>query len=205
MPFKKSGLKKNPKKYKRPNFSNQFPHRNEVLRAPESIHNGIGWPNLDLFGYLILSWAIVVLIQCRGIKSAGKAAYITGIAPFIFLIIFLIRALTLPGAFDGIAYFFKPNWKDVLKPSVWYAAVTQLFFSLNVFLANIVMYASYNKLDHNIYRDANIVTSVDTITSILAGSITFGIVGHLKQQLQADDIRKVFKGGPGMSINELDP
>lgn len=59
------------------------------------------------------------------------------------------------------------------------------------------MYSSYNKFDHNIYRDANIVTTIDTFTSILAGSITFGIVGHLKRELQAEDIKTVFQGGPG--------
>ena len=146
----------------------------------------------------MLVWAIVFLILIKGVKSAGKVAYITGICPFILLIIFLVRALTLPGSFDGIIYFFTPNWKDVFKPSVWYAAATQLFFSLNVFLGNIIMYASYNKFDHNIYRDANIVTTIDTFTSIISGCISFGIVGHLKHELNVDDITKVFKGGPGM-------
>jgi solute carrier family 6 amino acid transporter-like protein 5/7/9/14 len=134
----------------------------------------------------------------RGIKSSGKVAYVTGIAPFIFLVIFLIRALTLPGALNGIAYFFTPKWEDILKPSVWYAACTQLFFSLNVFFANIIMYASYNKFTHKIYRDSNIVTTIDTFTSLLAGCITFGIVGHLAHELGVDDISKVFKAGPGL-------
>lgn len=142
---------------------------------------------------------MIFLILIKGVKSVGKAAYITGIAPFILLIIFLIRALTLPGSFDGIVYFFTPNWENAFSPKVWYSAATQLFFSLNVFFANVVMYASYNKINHNIYRDANIVTTIDTLTSILSGCITFGIVGHLKHELNVDDITKVFKGGPGMN------
>ncbi|KAL7022818.1 hypothetical protein ACKWTF_012393 [Chironomus riparius] len=170
----------------------------EVLQAKENINDGIGWPILNLFGFLVLVWIMVFLILIKGVKSAGKAAYITGIAPFILLIIFLVRALTLPGSIDGIVYFFTPNWKDVLSAKVWYSAATQLFFSLNVFLGNIIMYASYNKFDHNIYRDANIVTTIDTFTSILSGCISFGIVGHLKHELKVDDIKKVFKGGPGL-------
>lgn len=178
--------------------------RKEVLHAKDNINDGIGYPNLNLVGFLILSWAIVFIILFKGIKSSGKAAYITGIAPFIFLIIFLIRALTLPGALNGIAYFFTPKWEDILKPSVWFAACTQVFFTLNVFFVNVIMYASYNKFDHNIHRDSNIVTTLDTFTSLLVGCITFGIVGHLAHELNVEDISKVFQGGPGMSSFTID-
>jgi solute carrier family 6 amino acid transporter-like protein 5/7/9/14 len=169
------------------------------LNAKENINDGIGWPNLSLLGFLILNWTIVFLILVKGIKSAGKVSYITGIAPFIFLVIFLIRALTLPGSFDGIIYFFSPNWELAFSPQVWYAAATQLFFSLNVFFALISMYASYNKFDHNIYRDANVVTTIDTFTSIISGCISFAIIGHLKHELKVDDIKKVIQGGPGIT------
>lgn len=42
-------------------------------------------PNWNLFGFLVLAWTVVVLALIKGIKSAGKVSYITGIAPFIFL------------------------------------------------------------------------------------------------------------------------
>lgn len=42
-----------------------------------------------------------------------------------------------------------------------------------------MMFSSFNKFDHNIYRDAYIVTSLDTVTSIIAGCTIFGILGHL--------------------------
>uniref|UniRef100_A0A1I8MRP6 Sodium-dependent nutrient amino acid transporter 1 n=1 Tax=Musca domestica TaxID=7370 RepID=A0A1I8MRP6_MUSDO len=39
---------------------------------------------------------------------------------------------------------------------VWYAAVTQCFYSLSVCFGNIIMYSSYNKFGHNVHRDATI-------------------------------------------------
>jgi solute carrier family 6 amino acid transporter-like protein 5/7/9/14 len=169
----------------------------DVLHAKETIDDGIGMPNWNLVFFLVLSWTLVFLILFKGIKHSGKAAYVTGIAPFVFLVIFLIRALTLPGAFKGIAYFFTPKWEDILTPKVWFNACTQVFFTLNVFFVNVIMYASYNKFEHNIHRDSNIVTTLDTFTSILVGSITFGIVGHLSHELDKP-IEKVFRGGPGL-------
>lgn len=162
--------------------------------------NGIGWPIWNLIGFLILSWAIVFIILLKGVKSAGKAAYVLAIFPYVVLIILLIRALTLPGAFNGIKYFFMPQWDKILEPKVWYAAVTQVFFSLNIFFGSIMMYASYNKFNHNVNRDATIVTTLDTFTSLLSGCCIFGIIGHLAHELGIEDISLVLKGGPGLAF-----
>lgn len=83
---------------------------------------------------------------------------------------------------------------------VWYAAVTQVFFSLSVCFGNIIMYSSYNKFTHNIKRDASIVTYLDTFTSMLAGCTIFGILGHLAFLTGTDDIKKVVQGGTGLAF-----
>lgn len=83
---------------------------------------------------------------------------------------------------------------------MWYAAITQCFFSLAVCFGNLIMYASFNKFDHNIYRDATIVTTLDTFTSMLAGFTIFGILGHLAHETGQTDIGKVVKGGAGLAF-----
>lgn len=65
---------------------------------------------------------------------------------------------------------------------------------------NIIMYSSYNRFDHNIYRDATIVTSLDTFTSMFAGFTIFGILGHLAHELGTDDISAVVNPGPGLAF-----
>ena len=157
-------------------------------------------PVWNLIGFLVLSWVIVFIILFKGIKSSGKASYILAIFPYVVMITLLIRALTLPGSFNGIAFFFTPQWEKMLQPSVWFAAVTQVFFSLNVFFGTIIMYASFNKFNHNIYRDAIIVTSLDTFTSLLAGTTIFGILGHLAHQLGIEDVSQVVQHGPGLAF-----
>lgn len=174
--------------------------RIEVIRAKDNILEGIGKPVWNLVGYVALSWTLVFLILFKGIRSSGKASYALAIFPYVVLIILLVRALTLPGSYNGIAFFFTPQWDKMLEPSVWYAAVTQVFFSLNVFFGSIVMYASFNKFDHNVYRDANIVTTLDTITSLLAGTTIFGILGHLAHQLGIENVSEVVQHGPGLAF-----
>lgn len=83
---------------------------------------------------------------------------------------------------------------------VWFAAVTQCFFSLAVCFGNLIMYASFNRFDHNVYRDATIVTSIDTFTSMLAGCTIFGILGHLAHESGTTEIGEVVKGGAGLAF-----
>lgn len=59
---------------------------------------------------------------------------------------------------------------------------------------------SYNKFDHNIYRDANIVTTLDTFTSLLSGCTIFGIIGHLAHEVGVQDVSLIVKGGPGLAF-----
>lgn len=78
--------------------------------------------------------------------------------------------------------------------------MTQCFFSLAVGFGNLIMFSSFNKFNHNVYRDATIVTSLDTFTSLFAGFTIFGILGHLAHQTGVEDIEMVIQGGPGLAF-----
>ncbi|KAM7344151.1 lithium-inducible SLC6 transporter [Cochliomyia hominivorax] len=172
----------------------------DILREYPNINNGIGLPNWELVGCLALSWCIIGGVLIKGIKSSGKASYFLGVFPYVVLIILLIRAVTLPGALKGIIYFFKPQWKELLNPLVWYAAVTQVFFSLAICFGTLITYASYNNFKRNVYNDIVIITTMDSCSSIIAGCITFGILGNLAYQTGSSDIAKVVKGGAGLAF-----
>ncbi|KAM3964378.1 amino acid transporter-like [Aphomia sociella] len=166
-----------------------------VLRQPDGIHDGIGAPLWDLTLCLLASWLIIFFIVARGVKSSGKAAYFLAIFPYIVLFILLIRAVTLDGAGKGILFFITPDWKQILQIKVWYAAVTQVFFSLSVCSGALIMFASYNGFKQNVYRDSMIVTTLDTFTSLISGITIFGILGNLAHQLGYDDISEVIGSG----------
>lgn len=123
-----------------------------ILRELSSIDEGIGYPNWELAVCLLVSWAVITLLSIKGILTSGKASYFLAIFPYVVMLILLIRAMTLPGAIDGVIFFLKPQWDKLLEAKVWYAAVTQVFFSLAIFFGSIIMYSSYNRFGHNIYR-----------------------------------------------------
>lgn len=171
-----------------------------VLEEKDSIEDGIGLPSWKLTLCLLVSWISVVLITSQGVKSSGKASYFLAIFPYIILFSLLIRAVTLDGAATGILFFVTPEWSKLFEPSVWYAAVTQCFFSLSVCFGPILTYSSHNDFKHNLYRDVLIVTTLDTLTSFIAGCTIFGILGNLAHKMGLEDINKVVKSGVGLAF-----
>uniref|UniRef100_A0A336KCW2 Sodium-dependent nutrient amino acid transporter 1 n=1 Tax=Culicoides sonorensis TaxID=179676 RepID=A0A336KCW2_CULSO len=171
-----------------------------IFHAATNLDNGIGIPDWKLGLCVLLAWTLITTILAKGVHSSGKASYFLAIFPYVVMFVLLIRACTLPGAVNGIKYFFMPQWDKLLDGKVWYAAVTQVFFSLTICFGNILMYASYNKFSYNIYRDVNIVTGLDTFTSIMSGTVVFGILGHLAEVTGVDDIKHVVKDGAGLAF-----
>lgn len=180
--------------------SSELYFRKTVLQEYESIENGIGAPSWQLTICLFFSWASVFAVLFRGVKSTGKAAYFLALFPYVVMIALLIRAVTLDGAVNGILYFITPNWDMLWKPTVWYAAITQCFFSLSVCFGPIISYSSYNNFEHRVDRDVMIVTTLDTFTSLMAGCTIFGILGNLAHELNEEDISKIVRGGTGLAF-----
>ena len=77
--------------------------------------------------------------------------------------------------------------------------MTQSFFSLSVGFGAIINYSSYNTFSHNVYRDAIIISIVDTFTSLLAGFTIFAILGNLASELGVP-VSKVIDSGVGLAF-----
>ncbi|XP_045102699.1 sodium-dependent nutrient amino acid transporter 1-like isoform X2 [Portunus trituberculatus] len=107
--------------------------------------------------------------------------------------------LTLCLLFSWVVVFLTMAKGVKSSGKVWYAAVTQSFFSLSVGFGAIINFSSYNKFSHNVYRDSWIISLTDTFTSLLAGFTIFAILGNLAYQLDTD-IEDVVRSGGGLAF-----
>ncbi len=115
---------------------------------------------------------ICFLIIRGGIKDGIEKFNKIGMpALFIMLVIVIARAVTLPGAGDGLAFMFAPNFtplkEDFLK--VLSAAGGQMFFSLSLAMGITVTYGSYLSKKESLVKNSLIIIISDTIVAILAG------------------------------------
>ena len=132
-----------------------------------------------LVGTLVLSWILVFLALSKGVKSSGKVVYFTVTMPFLLLFILLGRALTLEGAEIGVRFYLTPVPEQLGDVEVWVRASQQIFYSLGVGWGTLIALASYNKPHYNTIRNSLIITLTNSITSLIAGLVVFGVIGHL--------------------------
>lgn len=167
------------------------------MEESDDIDNGLGVPLAMPTLCLFISWIVIYLIIARGVESSGKAAYFTTIYPFAVIIIILAVACTKPGATTGMLYFITPQWSKMADPNVWFAAVGQCFFSLSAGFGPIINYASFNPFHHYIYRDAMVVSFMDTTASFIAGLTVFATLGSISHVMNKP-IHECIVSGPGL-------
>ncbi|CAF3746225.1 unnamed protein product [Rotaria socialis] len=173
-------LKRLPSHCKRSVYSTEeyFYRRLQEVDKAEGFDN-LGKIKWELAFYLFIVFIVVYFALWKGIKSSGKAVWITAIAPYIVLIILLIRGVTLSGSLIGIKYYLEPKMELLKSFSIWNAAATQIFFSLGPGFGVLLALSSYNKFHNNCYRDALLTSSINCATSVLAGFVVFSTLGHM--------------------------
>ncbi|XP_063220725.1 sodium-dependent neutral amino acid transporter B(0)AT3 [Bacillus rossius redtenbacheri] len=147
-----------------------------TLMVSEDIGSPIAF-NWKIALALVIAWVLVYMCMIKGIASSGKVVYVTATFPYIVLIIFFFRGVTLKGMSDGLLHLFTPKWWMLADPVVWLEAGTQIFFSLGLAFGGLIAFSSYNPVNNNCYRDAIMVSLTNCFTSMFAGIVVFSIIG----------------------------
>ncbi len=139
----------------------------------ETVGEVIGnWP-VSIF-YSVIFYVATFLIVVKGVSGGiEKAAKVLMPALFLILLIIVIRSVTLPGAIEGLKFFWVPNLESMQAAGgfgkVALAALGQLFFSLSLGHGIMITYGSYLKKNTNLQRNAVIVPFMDCMVAFLSG------------------------------------
>ena len=171
---------------------------NNVLNITSGIDE-TGGMNWTLFGFLILAWVIVFSMVYKGVKSTGKAAYVTSTFPLLVLMALVIRGVTLDGAMEGLKYYITPDLNKLVQADTWMAAASQIMFSYGVCQGSLTSLGSYNKWSFNSIKWTVKLSFLNSFASMFAGIAIFSILGHLSAQTGIP-IEKVADKGPGLAF-----
>ena len=131
------------------------------------------WPSIICAGVFMLVCAVVII---AGVESGIERFNKFGMpALFLILVVLLIRAVTLPGAGEGLKYMFTLDWSKV-NGQTFLIALSQAFYSLSLGMAIMITYGSYLPKPENISRNTVIVCSMDTLVAVIAGFIVIPAV-----------------------------
>ncbi|MGB4002568.1 MAG: sodium-dependent transporter [Bacillota bacterium] len=119
--------------------------------------------------YLVLNVAIVARGISGGIEAASKVLMPT---LFVLLIVIIVKGVTFPGAGEGLAYLFRPDWSQVTGNTLL-AALGQSFFTLSLGMGCMITYGSYLRKEENIPANALSIVAMDTMGALMAGLAIF--------------------------------
>ncbi len=149
--------------------------------------------------YRPLIWFLVFIgltgwVVIAGIKN-GIEKYTKILMPLLLLMLIAMAAyvLTLPGAFKGVEFLFKPDFSKV-TPQVILKALGQAFFSLSIGMGTLITYGSYIKKKENLTGAAISVAGADTLIAIMAGIAIFPAIFSLTDVSNLDVSRLADEG-----------
>ena len=138
------------------------------------------------------------MICLKGISSIEKANKI--LVPTLLLVVLISvgRAITLPGAGEGIAYLFTIEWSQLTKPGIWLEALTQNAWDTGAGWGLILTYAAYMRRGHGVVKNAFITGISNNAVSLLAAIMVFGIVfATLGAEMSRPEILEIMRNsGP---------
>jgi neurotransmitter:Na+ symporter, NSS family len=160
------------------------------------------WDGFQSRGYPLIFHAAAMGIAAwacwHGVRSIERANKI--LVPTLLAIVLLavVRAVTLPGAGDGLSYLFTPDWADLKRPELWLAALTQNAWDTGAGWGLILTYAVYMRREHGVVRNAFLTGIGNNTVSLLAGIMIFGTVfAILGAEMARPDVLEVMRtSGP---------
>ena len=177
----------------------------EMLAAPLPLTTEAAtdvWDGFQAGGLPVLFHALAmsvgVVVVWRGIASIERVNKV--LIPALLLIVLLCvgRALTLPGAGDGLAFLFTPQWDLLGRPELWLEALTQNAWDTGAGWGLILTYAAYMQREHGVVKSAFITGIGNNVVSLLAAIMIFGTVfAVLGQQMTRPEVLEVMQNsGP---------
>ncbi|MFH1542290.1 MAG: sodium-dependent transporter [bacterium] len=151
---------------------------------------------LSVMAVWLTTWFICYREVNKGIE---KACLIFMPALFVMTFILIAWGLTLPGAWEGIKWYLKPDLAKIANWQVWLAAYSQIFFTLSLGFGVMITYASYLPKRTDIVKFAFLTSFINCLYSFLAGFAVFSVLGYMSL-VSGLPIDQVVKSGPTLAF-----
>lgn len=119
--------------------------------------------------FILLTMFIVMMGVEKGLEKASK--FMMPLL-FIFLIIIVVKSLSLDGSFEGLKYILQLRIEDISIEGILFA-LGQSFFTLSLGTTGMITYASYAPKEMTIKTSAVSIVAMNILVSVLAGLAIF--------------------------------
>ncbi len=128
-----------------------------------------------LIAFMILSVVLGFFVCSLGLKKGvEKITKVMMLALLVIIAALAVRAVTLPGAGEGIKYYLVPNFKRMAENGLGdavFAALGQAFFTLSIGMGSMAIFGSYISKDQKLMGETISIAVLDTFVAFMAGLI----------------------------------
>ena len=167
----------------------------QISEGPTAL-GSLVWPTV---GFLALTWLVIYLIVFKGAKIIGKVSVWVVTLAWIFLLVLVIRGVTLPGVAQGLNFYLDPDLSALGSASLWFGAFSQIAFTLSLGMAGMFAYGSFIAKKADVTNNAFITSFSNCATSFFAGFAVFSIVGFIMQAMNIP-VGEVSASGLGLAF-----
>jgi NSS family neurotransmitter:Na+ symporter len=133
-----------------------------------------------------LAIGIGTLVVARGVRAIERVARVLMPTLIVLVVVLAIRAVTLPGSSDGLAYLFTVDWEALGNARIWIEALTQNAWDTGAGWGLILAYAAYLRTQEDTALNAFILPTANNTVSLLAGIMVLCTVFAVVPQLVAN-------------------
>ena len=116
-----------------------------------------------------VAMALAVFVVSKGVRGIETAARFLIPSLIILVVVLAIRALTLPGASEGLAFLFTPQWSELASYEIWLQALTQNAWDTGAGWGLVLCYAIYMRQREDTALNAFVIGFGNNAMSLLAG------------------------------------
>lgn len=125
---------------------------------------------------VVVVWVLNAYFVWAGTESIEKAVRVFVPCMWGFMIILIVRGLTLDNGTHGLALLFTPQWDILKEGEVWKGAMSQIFFTLSLGFGVMTAYASYLPRDSDQMGNAIATSAMNCFFEWMAGIAIFSIL-----------------------------
>lgn len=148
-----------------------------------------------------ISISVGVLVVSYGVRGIERVARVLMPLLLVLIVIMTIRAVTLPGAGEGLGYLFSFRLEALADARIWIEALTQNAWDTGAGWGLVLAYAAYLGTDEDTALNAFIVPTANNAVSLLAGIMivctVFAVVPRLVAGHAEDP--SLLEGLPGLA------
>jgi NSS family neurotransmitter:Na+ symporter len=159
-----------------------FSFQLNALTNPESFFHNFLSTNYPMIAGLLVWLANILIISLGVRKGLERFSIIFVSLMWILMIIFLVRATTLPNAGVGILKYLSLDWSKIYDWNIWISAFGQIAFTLSIAMGIMPVFGSYLSKKDEIVPNSFATAFSNPAFSLISAIAIFSILGFVGLQ-----------------------